>query len=392
MTSVTIPNSVYSLGNSAFSGCSALTDLTIGNSVPSVSSTVFEGCPAIKTLTVNDGAETLAFQSGNSWLANVTKLYMGRNIVNSDNSNINFKALENLAVGNEVAEINASMFANCSSLKEVVLGNKIKSIGDNAFSDCSLTEVVIPPSVENIGASAFAGNSDLATIIMGHQVKSIGDKAFDGCPAETIHITAPNPPTAYNTTFSNYTGKLWVPNEEIVENYYDAYSCWDKFDIYPMVEPTNIVIEGNSTLDADPGDVIQLSATIHPENVTLPHIFWRSTNPTIATVDNNGLVTVHSTDSGITTLAAGDDTADGGCQIIAESLYHNAPIAKVSINAQPAGIEDVIADRQQQEQIDYTLPYDVYNFSGMMIGHSLDNLQTGLYIVRQGHRATKIRK
>lgn len=373
----------------AFGCCSNLTNITIGNSVSAIRSGVFYNSNGIKSITILDGPETLISDCGIEY--NATKLYLGRNLTYSTGGSARCDNLNELIIGNEVTEIGYRMFSGCK-LNEITLGNGLKSIGTQTFEDCALTEVVIPPSVETIGTSAFAGNKYLATIIMGHQVKSIGDKAFDGCPAETIHITAPNPPTAYNTTFSNYTGKLWVPNEEIVENYYDAYSCWDKFDIYPMVEPTNIVIEGNSTLDADPGDVIQLSATIHPENVTLPHIFWRSTNPTIATVDNNGLVTVHSTDSGITTLAAGDDTADGGCQIIAESLYHNAPIAKVSINAQPAGIEDVIADRQQQEQIDYTLPYDVYNFSGMMIGHSLDNLQTGLYIVRQGHRATKIRK
>ncbi len=263
-----------------------------------------------------------------------------------------------------------------------------------AFRYCSLTEVIIPPSVETIGASAFAGNTKLSTIVMGHQLKSIGEKAYDGCPVETVHITAPTPPNAPNNTFSRYSGKLWVVNNEALDAYYDAYTCWDRFDSYAMIEPESIKIEGESLLNASPDDTIYLSATIEPENVTLPHIFWRSTNPAIATVDNNGMVIIHALAPDVQTLAQGDDNIPSAdCHIIAESLYANAPVAKISLNAQPAGIDNIIADRPQTSAaIDYSEPYDVYNFNGMMIGHTLDNLQPGLYIIRQGAKAAKILK
>ncbi len=393
LTSVVIPNSVTSLGNRAFSGCSAITDLTIGNSVPSVSSTVFEGCTAIKTLTVADGPGTLSFQTGNSWLANVTKLYMGRNMAYTSGGDLKFQAVNDLTVGNEVTEIGASMFANCTGIKDLPLGNNLLTIGSSAFSGCSLTEVVVPPSVETIEASAFAGNTDLATIIMGHNVKSIGEKAYDGCAAQTIRITALTPPTAPNNTFSRYTGQLWVANAQAVEDYYNAYTCWDRFSAYAMIEPEEIKIEGAQTIDAAPGDTIRLTAKISPENVTLPQIFWRSTNPAVATVDNNGVVVVRGVEPELSTYAQGDDySTEGGCRIIAESLYADAPIAMVAINSELADIEDIVIDRPQSQTIDYTEPYDVYNMQGVWLGRSVDAVAPGFYIVRQGTKAAKILK
>ena len=53
LTSVTIPNSVTSIGESAFEDCSALTSVTIGNSVTSIGESAFEDCSALTSVTLN---------------------------------------------------------------------------------------------------------------------------------------------------------------------------------------------------------------------------------------------------------------------------------------------------------------------------------------------------
>ena len=168
--------------------------------------------------------------------------------------------------------------------------------------------------------------------------------------------------------------------------YYDAYTCWDRFSSYAMVTPERI--EGETqTIQGKAGETFQLTAKAWPENVTLPQIFWRSTNPDIATVDANGLVTLHANIEDIISRAGNDQT----CEIIAETLYSNGPVLKVSVFNESADIDEVIADGPVADNgIDYEAPYEVYNMQGMFMGNSVDNLAKGFYIVRQGQVAKKI--
>lgn len=298
-----------------------------------------------------------------------------------------FRNLEELTLANHIEDIPEELFSGCSKLKTLTLGNSLTAIGDSAFSGCkALKEVVIPPSVETIGASAFAGGSALASIIMGHKVKTIGENAFNGCPAKTVSITAQTPPAAPNNTFSDYSGKLYLQGKAAVDAYYDAFTCWDRFSGYVMIEPTEMKYEGKDMYEAKPGDQFQLTARLMPEDVTLPQIFWRSTNPEIATVDENGLVTIHA-DLKEVMSRSGEDVRS--CKIIAESLYADGPMVEVTIT-DTSGIDSVVNDGPDNGEFDPYAPVEVYNLHGMMVATSTENLAPGFYIVRQGNLVKKI--
>ena len=136
LTSITIPNSVTSIGGSAFRGCTGLTSITIPNSVTSIGDHAFYGCRGLTSITIPDS----------------------------------------------VTSIGSSAFWYCSGLTSVTISNSVTSIDEGAFRDCSgLTSVVIPDSVTSIGYEAFDGCSGLTSIIIPDSVTSIGARVFLGC-------------------------------------------------------------------------------------------------------------------------------------------------------------------------------------------------------------------
>ena len=116
----TIPNSVTSIGRSAFWGCSALTSVTIHNSVTSIGEWAFYGCSSLTSMVVASGNST----------------YDSR-----DNCNAIIETATN------------TLIAGCQN---TTIPNSVTSIGDGAFYYCtSLTSITIPNSVTSIGMWAF---------------------------------------------------------------------------------------------------------------------------------------------------------------------------------------------------------------------------------------------
>lgn len=413
---IVVPSSVTKIGGGSFAYCSSLETLDLGAGVKTIGADLYTGLSNLKTVisrnptppTIENWgivktSATLYVPKGsiNAYMqASIWSYFTSVQAINDsgdDNPDIKegLSNIQILTVGNLIEEIAPGLFKENTELTKVTLGSGLKIIGDEAFSGCTaLTEVILPPSVETIGASAFAGNSKLTSIIMGHNVKTIGEKAYDLCPAQTVSITAQTPPTAPDNTFSNYTGSLYVQGQEAVKAYYDADFCWFQFEGHVLIEPIEFKVEGNKTLNGKPGDTFQLTATLYPTDVTLPHVFWRSTNPDIATVDANGLVTLHADMSGIMTMAeeeANEEAATSSCKIIAESLYANGPVAEFTINDVTAGIEDVTVDGGNESgDIDFSAPVEIYNLQGVRVSDSVENLSNGIYIVRQGNNVTKI--
>ena len=174
MTSVTIPNSVTSIGNGAFSGCFGLTSVTIPNSVTSIGEYAFSDCSSLTSVTI----------------------------------------------GNSVTSIGKSAFYKCKGLTSVTIPNSVTSIGERAFYDCtSLTSVTIPNSVTSIGNEAFYNCTSLTSVTIPNSVTSIGNSAFNYCTKLTsIFIECIIPPTIGSNAFPSNSGKIYVPCEA-----YDEY-------------------------------------------------------------------------------------------------------------------------------------------------------------------------
>lgn len=385
---IIIPETTAEIKPYAFYGLNALRRLTVSGSVTAIGAGAFAADSGHQVNDIEFAYGPAPIEIDSTAFTAPVRLGWDRPL---DGFNITTDSIAELCIGNNVPRIPASLFSDIAPLSSLSLGTAIEEIGSGAFSGCaSLKEAVLPPNAITIGASAFAGNTGLTEIAMGHSVTSIGEKAFDRCPATVVNITAQTPPSASNNSFSNYSGRLNVQGEKTVDAYYDAFICWDRFEGFAMTEPTGLTLDRKSVA-GNQGDTIRLTATLQPADVTIPHIFWRSTNPAIATVDNNGLVTIHAEADDAEVTAEADASSGNGCKIIAETLYAGSPVAEAEVFVTTSAIESITDDNSSAAgKIDYNAPLEVYNLLGVKVASSVDGLANGIYIVRQGNATAKI--
>ena len=195
LTSITIPASVTSIGPWAFYGCSGLTSVTIPNTVTSISNSAFRDCSGLTSITIPNTVTSIGTYAfyGCSGLTSITI----PNAVTSIGSYAFYgcSGLTSITIPNSVKTINESAFYFCSGLTSVTIPNSVTSIGNWAFLGCSgLTSINIPNSVKYIGHDAFCHCSGLTSITIPNSVTSIGDEAFAGCSGLTSVIVASGNP------------------------------------------------------------------------------------------------------------------------------------------------------------------------------------------------------
>ena len=179
--SVTIPESVTSIGKSAFEDCSKLDSLTIkGVATSMIGASAFAGCTSLTSLSLVGSFQTIgdfAFAD-----CGMTSLTIDATITSIEKYAFSSSSLTSLSLTGNVQKIGDYAFANCTSLTSLSLTGNVQKIGDYAFSSCSsLNTVTFPKSPTSIGSHAFDSCTSLNPIEIPGTVTEIGDCAFYNC-------------------------------------------------------------------------------------------------------------------------------------------------------------------------------------------------------------------
>ena len=190
LQSVTIPDSVTSIGDRAFSWCTSLQSVTIPDSVTSIDESAFSWCTSLQSVIIPDSVTSIGDRAfwGCTSLQSVIIPDSVTSIGNKAFSDC--KSLQSVTIPDSVTSISDSAFSGCSSLQSVTIPDSVTSIGRRAFSKCSsLQSVTIPDSVTSIGAGAFSGCSSLHSFTIPDSVTSINGNPFFSCPARIINYS-----------------------------------------------------------------------------------------------------------------------------------------------------------------------------------------------------------
>ena len=131
--SVTIPDGVTIVGDSAFNGNTSLTAVVLPDSVVTIGANAFRSCTGLTKAELSSKLEKIANYAFD-----------------------NCKALKEIQIPETVTEIGIGAFQYCAGLTELTLPEGLQTIGESAFVGCSgLTRLAIPDGVQSVGINAF---------------------------------------------------------------------------------------------------------------------------------------------------------------------------------------------------------------------------------------------
>ena len=241
---IILPNSVTSIESWAFAWCcDNLTSISIPKSVASIGQTVFGQCKSLETID----------------LKNITTI---GNYIFYDCS-----GLKSVNLSTALTTIPLQAFYGCSSLTSIAIPASVTSIGDSAFYDCtSLTSVTIPDSVTSIGERAFRWCEALESIEIPAGVEVLSPQIFARCnKLKDVILNEGLKTISYQCfTLCKSLDTITIPNSvEIIESGVFDYAIVQKFaGKFTTEDGICLIVDG----------VLKKVADTIPEYYTLPSI------------------------------------------------------------------------------------------------------------------------
>jgi len=215
LTSITIPDSVVSVGTYAFEWC-YITNVTIGANVATIGDYAFSFCFSLTGITIPDSVVSIG---------SYAFYYCDH--------------LTDVKISDSPTSIGQYAFRYCLDLKTAELGNCVTSIGSYAFWNClDLTSVTVPDSVSSIGSEAFYACDSLMGVYFRGNSPSIGMDVFSSTATKIYYL--PNT-TGWGDTFAGRPTELWNPSIQTANENFGIQSNMFGFNI--VDGPTNALVK-----------------------------------------------------------------------------------------------------------------------------------------------------
>ena len=407
LTSITIPSTVTTIDYWAFEACKSLTSINIPASVTRIEPASFKACTGLTSISVQNGNTVYDSRNGcngiietatNTLIAGCKTTVIPSSVTTISYAFIGFDNITDIVIPNSVTNIGEQAFSFCSNLANVTMSNSVTRIQDYAFLGCvSLKSIEIPASVQYIGWAALAcGQTEIDADVFKKMPATDGDtppkqqpgfNSYDspiqaGTNTEEmpglahIYSRIADPATCkfgeepfYEPAYA--TCILHVPTGTVEA--YKAANVWKKFacitdkDI-PVVEE---IILDKTSVALFVGDTVTIGARVEPFFVENDGILWSSSNPSVATVDQNGLVTALTL--GMTTITA---AATDGSGITATCIVNVVKLDTDNYFTMQGG--EVLHGRT------LVIPVTLHNVEGITAFQTDLWLPDGFQLVKQG--------
>lgn len=157
VVSLTIPEGVRKIGNSAFGNCRSLETVIVPANVRELGRNVFKGCESLRSVTIADGLSVIPAGT-----------FAGCH------------SLSDVRLPGSLEAIGEGAFAGCTALARVEFSESLTDIGDRAFaaSGLEMADFSRCAGLKRIGRWAFASSAALAEVRFGNSVVELDDGAF----------------------------------------------------------------------------------------------------------------------------------------------------------------------------------------------------------------------
>lgn len=330
LKSITVSEGVTSLGSGTFQGCLNLVEINLPNTLAVIGQSAFQDCISLESIVLPESVTGIGYAAftGCSSLTDVNIPSQVDSIRNATFSGC--ASLEEINIPSTITSLGENVFSGCVSLKSVVIPDSVTEIGASTFSNCSnLEEVTLSENITRIGASLFRYCDSLETVVIPNGVAAVGDTAFADC-MNLRSVTFPN--TIRNTENENIGSRIFSNSPKVVASVIEGsvahtYMRRNGYDFTLITTGINLD-KPELTLNVNESSkyVAILSPYTIANNTSLT---WQSSNPDVATVDANGVVTGIS-EGEATITARNSNGLSASSEVTVTNI--SAPITNVSLN------------------------------------------------------------
>lgn len=351
LKNITLPKGLTTIGTRAFAGCKSITEVVLPNSVENMGSEIFMGCIKLQEVILPNSCLSIPigmFEDCSSLLT--INLPATVEVVRS--SAFENSGLKEIILPEHLEEIGIGAFRNCAVLSSVVFGENVYIIDSYAFENCdTLTSIDIPDGIQEVGSYAFANCANLSEVTLGAGLSKVEACTFYGCPMLTSIVLPYSIQSIGQSAFANCTGltEITIPRAT-TSIYSNSFTYPTTMTVYGVegtyaetwatnvgatfvnkeINATEIVLE-QEILTISVGETVALNAIITPKEIT-DVITWESSDATVATVSNYGMVEAVGVGTTAIRIAAGSLSASCIVTVV-------QPVAEISINTGGVSLE-----------------------------------------------------